>query len=65
MIKIGIVGARGLSVVQAIKAMPDEAKITAMCDLDEGALQTAKEAINDPDLQLYPITNPDTQNTWK
>ena len=55
MIKIGIVGARGLSVVQAIKAMPDEAKITAMCDLDEGALQAAKDAIGDPELQLYRI----------
>ena len=55
MIKIGIVGARGLSVVQAIKAMPEEAKITAMCDLDEGALQAAKDAIGDPELQLYRI----------
>ena len=55
MIKIGIVGASGLSVVQAIKTMPEEAKITAMCDLDEGALQEAKKAIDDPDLQLYRI----------
>ena len=57
MIKVGIVGARGLSVVQAIKAMPEEAKVTAMCDLDEEALQKAKEAINDPELQTYRIYN--------
>ena len=35
MIKVGIVGARGLSVVGAMKAMPDEVKVVAMCDLDE------------------------------
>ncbi len=55
MIKIGIVGARGLSVVGAIKAMPDDAEIVAMCDLDEGALETAKAAIGKEDLQLYRI----------
>lgn len=46
-----------MSVVQAIKAMPEEAKVTAMCDLDEEALQKAKEAINDPELQTYRIYN--------
>ncbi|MBQ3869082.1 MAG: gfo/Idh/MocA family oxidoreductase, partial [Clostridia bacterium] len=55
MIKIGIVGARGLSVVGAIKAMPDDAEIVAMCDLDEGALEAAKAAIGKEDLQLYRI----------
>lgn len=55
MIKIGIVGARGLSVVGAIKAMPEEVKITAMCDLDEGALENAKNFIGDDSLQTYRI----------
>ncbi len=55
MIKIGIVGARGLSTVGAIKAMPDDAEIVAMCDLDEGALEAAKAAIGKEDLQLYRI----------
>lgn len=60
MIKVGIVGARGLSVVGAMKAMPDEVKVVAMCDLDEGALQSAKEFITKDtetadELQLYRI----------
>ena len=38
MLKIGIVGARGLSVANAIKAR-DDAMITAMCDLDEDELK--------------------------
>ena len=45
MIKVGIVGVRGFSVVGAMKAMPDEVKITAMCDLDEDCLKRAKEEI--------------------
>ena len=60
MIKVGIVGVRGLSVVGAMKAMPDEVKITAICDLDEGCLKWAKEEIerdnpNAGDLQAYRI----------
>lgn len=42
MIKVGIVGARGLSVVGAMKAMPDEVKVVAMCDLDEGCASERK-----------------------
>ncbi|MBQ3867736.1 MAG: Gfo/Idh/MocA family oxidoreductase [Clostridia bacterium] len=45
MIRVGIVGARGLSVVGAMKAMPERVKIAAMCDLDEGALAEAKAFI--------------------
>jgi len=41
MIKIGIVGVRGFSIVSAVKAMPEEAQITAMCDLSEAALDEA------------------------
>ena len=60
MIKVGIVGVRGLSVVGAMKAMPDEVKITAICDLDQGCLDWAKGEIekdnpNAGDLQAYRI----------
>ena len=60
MIKVGIVGVRGLSVVGAMKAMPDEVKITAICDLDQGCLDWAKSEIekdnpNAGDLQAYRI----------
>ncbi len=55
MLKIGIVGMRGLSVLQAIKAMPEEARVTAVCDLDEGVLNTAVERIGDPEVKAYRI----------
>ena len=55
MIKVGIVGVRGFSVVGAMKAMPDEVKITAMCDLDEDCLNRAKEEIGLEDSQCYRI----------
>jgi predicted dehydrogenase len=60
MIKVGIVGVRGLSVVGAMKAMPDDVKITAICDLDEGCLSWAKEEIekdnpNAGDLKAFRI----------
>ena len=55
MIKVGIVGARGFSVVGAMKAMPDEVKITAMCDLDEDCLNRAKEEIGLEESQCYRI----------
>ena len=45
MIKIGIVGTRGLSVVEAVKAMPADVRITAMCDLDEDSLNEARDCI--------------------
>ena len=37
MLKIGIVGVRGLSSVRAIKAISD-AEVTALCDIDENVL---------------------------
>ncbi len=55
MIKIGIVGVRGFSVVDAISAMPGEAQITAMCDLDQEGLDRAKEKIGLTDSQCYRI----------
>ncbi|MBO4583520.1 MAG: Gfo/Idh/MocA family oxidoreductase [Clostridia bacterium] len=45
MIKIGIVGVRGLSFSGAFCSMPDDVKITAICDLDEGCLEWAKGEI--------------------
>ena len=55
MIKVGIVGLRGFSVVGAMKAMPDEVKITAMCDLDEDCLKRAKDEIGLEESQCYRI----------
>ena len=55
MIKVGIVGVRGFSVVGAMKAMPDEVKITAMCDLDEDCLKRAKDEIGLEESQCYRI----------
>lgn len=55
MVKIGIVGGRGLSIVDAVKAMPERAKIKAVCDLDEGALNVAKERIAEDDVEYYRI----------
>ena len=55
MIKIGIVGTRGFSVVGAINAMPDDAKITAMCDLDEGCLKDAQQRLGLEDDQCFRI----------
>ena len=55
MVKIGIVGVRGLSILKAVQAMPEEAKITAMCDLDEEVLAQAAAKINDPTVELYRI----------
>lgn len=44
-IKLGIVGTRGYSFVRALKDMEDKVKISAVCDLDEGALARAGEEI--------------------
>ena len=53
MLKIGIVGVRGFSIVGAVKAMPEDACITAMCDLSESALERAKKEIGLSDGQCY------------
>ncbi|MBP0968739.1 MAG: Gfo/Idh/MocA family oxidoreductase, partial [Oscillospiraceae bacterium] len=60
MIKVGIVGTRGLSVVDAMKAMPEDVRITAMCDLDEDSLNGARDYIikssgNSADLKTFRI----------
>ena len=55
MLKIGLVGVRAFSIVGAVKAMPDEACITAMCDLSEEALERAKNEIGLDDSQCYRI----------
>ncbi|MDD6799278.1 MAG: Gfo/Idh/MocA family oxidoreductase [Firmicutes bacterium] len=55
MIKVGIVGARGFSVVGAMKAMPNDVEITAMCDLDETCLERAKNELNLADNQCFRI----------
>ncbi len=55
MLKIGIVGVRGFSIVGAVKAMPEEVSITAMCDLSEEALERAKKEIGLSDSQCYRI----------
>ncbi len=47
MVRIGIVGTRGLSFAKAIKEIPERARVTACCDLDEGALERAKETFDD------------------
>lgn len=55
MIKIGIVGTRGLSVVDAVKEMPEEARVVAACDISEDSLAEAVEYIKDPELKTYRI----------
>lgn len=45
MVKIGIVGARGVYVAGAISAMPDRAKVTAVCDIDEEVLKRSCERV--------------------
>ena len=45
MVKIGIVGARGVYVAGAVAAMPERAKITAACDLDEEVLKRSCERV--------------------
>ena len=56
MLKIGIVGARGLSVANAIKAR-DDAMITAMCDLDEDELKGAGKTLGLDESCLYRVYN--------
>ena len=55
MIKIGIAGVRGFSIVEAIKKMPEEACITAMCDLSTDSLDRAKKELGLTDSQCYRI----------
>jgi len=55
MVKIGIVGVRGFSIVEAVKKMPDDACINAMCDLSEEALEEAKQKIGLESSQCYRI----------
>ena len=47
MVRIGIVGTRGLSFAKAINEIPERAKVTACCDLDEGALARARETFGE------------------
>ncbi len=54
MIKIGIAGCRGLSVLQGLGDIPD-VKVAAMCDLDEKHLGDAAERIGDPEVKKYRV----------
>ena len=55
MIKIGLVGARSYSVAAGIKAMPEEAVITAVCDLSSEALDIMKQNAGLEDSQCYRV----------
>ncbi len=55
MIKVGIVGVRGMSVVTAMKAMPNDVKINAICDLSSDALENMKKQIGDEELKCYRV----------
>ena len=55
MVKIGLVGVRAFSIVDAVKKMPGEAVITAMCDLREEALAAAREKIGLTESQCYRV----------
>lgn len=48
MLKIGIVGARGLSTVLGFKAHPEQVEIVAMCDLNEEVAKNAAQKHNIP-----------------
>ena len=54
MIKLGIVGTRGLSFAKAIKDLEDRIKVAACCDLSEDALRRAKETFGE-DVKTYRI----------
>lgn len=47
MIKVGIVGARGISGMAGYKAMPEDVEVTAICDINEDVIkeQSAKHGI--------------------
>ena len=47
LIKVGIVGARGLSTVQGLNALPD-VKVEALCDLNEELLVSQADKLNIP-----------------
>ncbi|MBR6918297.1 MAG: Gfo/Idh/MocA family oxidoreductase [Clostridia bacterium] len=57
MVKIGIVGTRGLSFAKAIKDLEGRAKVTACCDINEWALGRAKEtfAESGEEIGLYRV----------
>ena len=55
MVKIGLVGVRAFSIVDAVKKMPEEAVITAMCDLREEALAASREKIGLTESQCYRV----------
>ena len=54
MIKIGIVGTRGLSTLKGLQAI-DDVQITAMCDLNEDNLKKAVDRIGDGDIKTFRI----------
>ena len=55
MIKIGIVGVRGFSILGAIESLSEEATVTAMCDISEDGLAQAREKIGLNESQCYRI----------
>ena len=48
MLKVGIVGGRGLSTVAGFKNRPELCEVTAICDLDDEVLDRAVERYNIP-----------------
>lgn len=55
MIKIGIVGTRGLSVFDAIKNNSDDAKVVAICDISEESLAFAVDYMKDDSIKTYRV----------
>ena len=47
MIKVGIVGARGINGIKGFKSMPEDVEVTAICDINEDVIkeQSAKHGI--------------------
>ena len=54
MIKIGIVGTRGLSTLKGLQSIED-VKITAMCDLNEEHLKDAADRIGNGDIKTFRV----------
>ena len=54
MIKIGIVGTRGLSTLKGLQAI-DDVQITAMCDLNEDHLKEAADRIGNGDIKTFRV----------
>lgn len=55
MIKIGIVGTRGLSVFDAIKNSPADARVVAICDISEESLAFAMDYMKDDSIKTYRV----------